>query len=563
MSHAGRSNACDANYMVDDQHVTDTFVWRKKLEKETNKKDMSESEIKKMKKRIQAENKLELEKVKKRRLEREVQREERDKEQEMVQRDKESGFYKVWLNQEEHFHLSQAKLRSKIRIENGRPKPIDMLVHYISSEDDSFAIDKPYKYLNGLTLNDLEDLLEDIKIIGKLEQGENFSYWRDLTIVAEGELDKLRKFDSGSSSSTRVGERRSVVNSSVSDAIVQVYKGKPLADLLLLRKRIEEKLKGIEVIDVGYWETLQNQLNVYIARKQLAARHKQELQRKLFRLKQEQGIESAQLFPISQNTSGTSKASTSASASSSKDPNTDHSFKVPESVSDPSMIDIGDEDMADEDTNLDPCREEYDRFGYSPELLQPADLPPGTIVCDEDTDVKNLEYARCQVRLTGQAQADEEEDLIRQAQQGMNADECQFSVETPLKQALPVWSDKYRPRKPRFFNRVHTGFEWNKYNQTHYDIDNPPPKVVQGYKFNIFYPDLIDKSKIAEYCVEPCKDNPEFSILRFKAGAPYEDIGFKVVNKEWECSNRHGFRCQFYNNIFQLWFKFKRYRYRR
>lgn len=22
-------------------------------------------------------------------------------------------------------------------------------------------------------------------------------------------------------------------------------------------------------------------------------------------------------------------------------------------------------------------------------------------------------------------------------------------------------------RKPRFFNRMHTGFEWNKYNQTH------------------------------------------------------------------------------------------------
>lgn len=47
--------------------------------------------------------------------------------------------------------------------------------------------------------------------------------------------------------------------------------------------------------------------------------------------------------------------------------------------------------------------------------------------------------------------------------------------------------------------RVHTGFEWNKYNQTHYDMDNPPPKIVQGYKFNIFYPDLIDKNTTPEY----------------------------------------------------------------
>lgn len=28
--------------------------------------------------------------------------------------------------------------------------------------------------------------------------------------------------------------------------------------------------------------------------------------------------------------------------------------------------------------------------------------------------------------------------------------------------------------------KVKTGYEWNKYNQTHYDHDNPPPKIVQG-----------------------------------------------------------------------------------
>ena len=61
------------------------------------------------------------------------------------------------------------------------------------------------------------------------------------------------------------------------------------------------------------------------------------------------------------------------------------------------------------------------------------------------------------------------------------------------------WHEKYRPRKPKYFNRVHTGYEWNKYNQTHYDHDNPPPKVVQGYKFNIFYPDLIDKQVVRSH----------------------------------------------------------------
>jgi len=64
------------------------------------------------------------------------------------------------------------------------------------------------------------------------------------------------------------------------------------------------------------------------------------------------------------------------------------------------------------------------------------------------------------------------------------------------------WSEKYKPRKPRFFNRVKSGFEWNPYNRKHYDEDNPPPKIVQGYKFNIFYPDLINKMETPQYYLE-------------------------------------------------------------
>ncbi|KAG8234026.1 hypothetical protein J437_LFUL013194 [Ladona fulva] len=157
----------------------------------------------------------------------------------------------------------------------------------------------------------------------------------------------------------------------------------------------------------------------------------------------------------------------------------------------------------------------------------------------------------------------EEQALQREARKGMTDEEAEFSVEASLDNQVYLWSDKYRPRKPRYFNRVHTGFEWNKYNQTHYDMDNPPPKIVQGYKFNIFYPDLIDKSTTPEYFLTSCPDNRDFAILRFHAGPPYEDIAFKIVNREWEYSYKRGFRCQFHNNIFQLWFHFKRYRYRR
>ena len=215
-------------------------------------------------------------------------------------------------------------------------------------------------------------------------------------------------------------------------------------------------------------------------------------------------------------------------------------------------VDVEKENDAEE-AKADPCIRDYTSGRYSPALLQPEDLPPGVIIVDKGEDLIRLKFARKSVLTTGQAERDEEEEFMKRARAGMNDEEAQFSVEVQLKPEASIWSDKYKPRKPRFFNRVHTGFEWNKYNQTDYDVDNPPPKVVQWYKFNIFYPDLIDKSKIPQYKVIPCEDK-NFATIRFSAGTPYEDIAFKIVNREWEHSYKRGFRCQFQNNILQLWF---------
>jgi hypothetical protein len=146
---------------------------------------------------------------------------------------------------------------------------------------------------------------------------------------------------------------------------------------------------------------------------------------------------------------------------------------------------------------------EYDEGRYTPAPVDPSDFEPGTIFLTEEDDTKRLDYTRQQVLNKGRKVENvltvEEKALQREARKGMTDDEASFGVEVDLEQQSYLWSDKYRPRKPRYFNRVHTGFEWNKYNQTHYDMDNPPPKIVQGYKFNIFYPDLLDKSTTPQY----------------------------------------------------------------
>ena len=85
---------------------------------------------------------------------------------------------------------------------------------------------------------------------------------------------------------------------------------------------------------------------------------------------------------------------------------------------------------------------------------------------------------------------------------------------------------------------------------------------MHGYKFNIFYPDLIDGTITPKYFLEPA-DEKEYCILRFHAGPPYEDIAFKIINKEWEYQKHHGFRSVFERGVLQLNFNFKRVFYRR
>merc|ERR1719171_797797 len=97
------------------------------------------------------------------------------------------------------------------------------------------------------------------------------------------------------------------------------------------------------------------------------------------------------------------------------------------------------------------------------------------------------------------------------------------------------WHDKFKTRKPKYFIRVHTGYDWNRYNQTHYDSESPPPKVVIGYKFNIFYPEMNENKQVPRYSIHRDFENKFEStcFISFHSGSPYEDISFRIVNKEW------------------------------
>lgn len=86
-------------------------------------------------------------------------------------------------------------------------------------------------------------------------------------------------------------------------------------------------------------------------------------------------------------------------------------------------------------------------------------IPKTIQAAPEQQDVEapsNADLAEALYRAEAERELDEEEEL--------------FNVEESISRPTSYnWEDKYRPRKPRYFNRVHTGYEWNKYNQTHYE----------------------------------------------------------------------------------------------
>jgi hypothetical protein len=198
------------------------------------------------------------------------------------------------------------------------------------------------------------------------------------------------------------------------------------------------------------------------------------------------------------------------------------------------------------------------KLGYVPMAPRPADKTSGGLVI-RPTGAAALGISR--FAAAGNEDSSHATSALyeREVARGVDENEEIFTGEESVTTASSSqWSNKYRPRKPRYFNRVQMGYEWNKYNQTHYDHDNPPPKVVQGYKFNIFYPDLIEKTKAPTYRIEreggrkrgqtsaPAGEE-DTCLIRFVAGPPYEDIAFRIVDREWDYSAKRdrGFKSSF------------------
>ncbi|KAJ3064058.1 hypothetical protein HDU98_000191 [Podochytrium sp. JEL0797] len=596
-----------------DQKLHNKFVWVKKREAEMKQGVSTQDRLQRdVAKRSEVEG--ELERLKQLRNQREIDEQLREQDAARLRRDKDREDLGDWERREDVFHWQQAKTRAKIRISEGRAKPIDLLAINISLATDTelaqefnalgfeMDTDEPYLIFANLSLSEVQDLHKDIRLYMELETCvENKPFWESLLIVCDDELGRLERQKestrAGSSSSSKLSKHEQ----GIQQDITAMLSNKTYPQLVTIQSQVESRLSGDSgPVDIEFWEAVLKSLVVWKAKSKLKDMHKHFLEIRLGHLKESAAIEAsggtsakyvppAYMKPAVSATAAAHTASTdpknpiklnrsllagsSLQAAKESAEKAAKALKEMESVTsvrsgwdedsnaifrgedgfveryDPSMSPLVSEDLLREDKVFEVVEEDEDYEELMTQrrtLLQTLAQPTTTHPTSESTA---LEAAFLQTAATDME--DDEEAFMEEAKLAT------------MDKTTYLWQDKYRPRKPRFFNRVHTGYEWNKYNQTHYDSDNPPPKVVQGYKFNIFYPDLIDKTKTPTYKIERDAGYPDTVILRFIASAPYEDIAFRIVKKEWEYSHKNGFRSSFDRGVLQLHFHFKRQFYRR
>ncbi|KAI0839191.1 mid region of cactin-domain-containing protein [Hypoxylon sp. FL0890] len=432
-----------------------------------------------------------------------------------------------FIADEDKFVLKQAKKKADIRVREGRAKPIDLLafnLRYVDTDRDVFDDDDadvdinvppPDAVIDGLKESELDELDADITPYLTLESNtRNRDYWKALQTLCLDRRQRLKP----------MGPEERAVSSVISD-VDKILGPKNLEQLEKLEGQIHAKLRSDEVVDTDYWEQLLKSLQIFKAKAKLKKIY-EAIREERIRLLKERDPEKAKALAESEPLGGTNRGGSKDLATTSiSKPKSNAAALTPASNS--------------------------------------TSAPPGTA---RFATAGNEDFSQATKAL-----------YEREVARGISENEEIFTAEETVPSATkPQWADKYRPRKPRYFNRVQMGYEWNKYNQTHYDHDNPPPKVVQGYKFNIFYPDLIDKTKAPTFKIirehgrrrgesfAPAGEE-DTCLIRFIAGPPYEDIAFRIVDREWDYSAKkdRGFKSSFDKGILQLHFQFKKIYYRK
>lgn len=561
-SHA--SGYRDEDNPFGDAHLSQRFVWGKKIERDLEGGASIQDYSASAHSRRDVERMHEIEKVKRKREEREAERAAIAEELELLQRERARAEAVELEKQEDLFHLEQAKVRAQQRLAAGRPKAIDIITNNLFLLDgfDKTAED-PNVFISGLTLYQLTELVEDIQEYSRLDavNSEHDTFWSALEKVTRHALAEAKKqamAEEAAVSGMPVEEdqmhREAGWHPSLESDISDMLDGKRVSELQSLEESIVDQLEYGDAPDPDYWQSVLKRLGLYKAKAMLLEFHENVVERELEKIKQ--GID----VPTATMSNAQRVAQAKEEAKRSEAQQQAHDREEAEKRHDKEVLQTDDiKERSEPKQESVTCAEELHKKAVSTEVT--LETSPGK---KPDSLMKYISKVSKEENL-----GDRKLKAIAAQTMGQDAADgdasAEFVTEVSLKPQRFSWQHMHEPQKPKYFNKVHTTFFWTKYNKAHYDKDNPPPKLVSGYKFNIFYPDLIDPSKTPTYSIDKDEESADGStcILRFSAGAPYEDVAFRIINKKWNTDPKGGFRCVFDRGILQLYFRFMMQFYKR
>ena len=245
-------------------------------------------------------------KLKERREEREEEREEMERLKLEEARLREQSMYGDWEKKEEMFHLEQSRRRTKMRIDDGRERPIDILAKNLGvlpfgkeSEwvppDHAFEVDlsEPYTVFEDLPASELTELKVGMTEYREMESDKLQEYWEDLLIVCGDALDTTatREAELGDLSSGAV--RSAPVHDLVREEVKKSLRGKSYGELECMHDDVAAKVKsgttgtGLhlgEAVDVEYWSAVLKSVAVGKAKARLDLLHEEILMERLRQL---------------------------------------------------------------------------------------------------------------------------------------------------------------------------------------------------------------------------------------------------------------------------------------
>ncbi|KAL9080792.1 MAG: hypothetical protein Q9157_000488 [Trypethelium eluteriae] len=495
----------------------------------------------------------------------------------------------AYVADEDRFVLRQAKRKAEIRVREGRARAIDWLAINLrfadpsrnpldeDIADDELDVMDPEIVLDGLSNVEARELNGEIETFLTLETDRsNWDYWHTMKLI----LNDRCELSGPAASVTRA-------SNPVASDIDKILRPKSFDELQALENQVRKRLQAHDAGDMDYWKQLLQSLLLWKAKAHFQAVNRSVMQGRLktFGIEQYREATATQeelrnTIPWPANAMQVQDGSSDMVPSSNQSLDPEPLLKI--RSEDRMLESVGELEFLD---NLQDERRKLEKSGYQPKrprhptkidssntesptspsrramMTKRESGQDGPMTVLRPYKTKRLDGNNA--TLSGSADLIQHADMLyqRELERGLADNEEMFSTEEDVStSSQPEWASKYRPRKPKSLNRVQMGYEWNKYNQTHYDNENPPPKVVQGYKFNVFYPDLVDKSKAPTYRIEreagrkkgeyrAERGADDYCTIRFVAGAPYADIAFRIVDRQWDYSARkdHGFRSAFEN----------------